>query len=295
MLTVLGILVVFRGYRRVGAAIALVSFAWFVLATQVIIPWRNGVGAFYDQLFGNLGNSPTQVAWHLVTHPGKAWSIATAHDRLVYYRAMLFPVALVPLLSPQTFAIGVPMLAINVFTSDGFPFTRDARYHYSAIVLVGLLVATAEAIALMRDPRVRAVVVGVLLLSAFTATVWWGPSPIGRDYHNGTWPLQRDTRAAAKNHALALLPVGASTSAAYTFVPHLTHRTHIYEFPVPWRDINWGVHGEHLDDPRTVRWIVVDRLLLSARDTALLNRLLSGQFRVRYERDGIVLAQRVRT
>jgi hypothetical protein len=147
----------------------------------------------------------------------------------------------------------------------------------------------------MKDHRIRAVVVGALLLSAFAATVWWGPSPIGRDYHSGIWPLQPDARAAAKNQALHLLPHDASTSATYSFVPHLAHRTHIYEFPVPWRDINWGVHGEHLDDPRRVQWIVVDRKLLDSSDNALLDRLLRGQFRVRYQNEDIVLAQRVKS
>jgi uncharacterized membrane protein len=292
-LMIIGILVAFRGYRRLGAGIALLAFAWFVIATRVIIPWRNGVGPFYEQLFGELGNSPAQVAWHLLRHPAKAFQIATERDRLEYYKMMLFPVALLPLASPQTFAIAIPMLAINVFTSDGFPFTRDARYHYSAIVLVGVLLATAEAIARVRDQRLRVAAVVLLLGSSLTATIWWGPSPISRDYRTGIWPLQADSRGAAKDAAIHRLPSGAATSAAYTLVPHLTHRTKIYEFPVPWRNINWGVNGEHLDNPRDVKWLLVDRQLLNADDAALLNRLLKRQFRVRFSRDDIVLAERV--
>src|SRR5438067_865477 len=83
-------LVAFRGYRRIGAAIALLAFSWFIIATRVIIPWRNGVGPFYEQLFGDLGTSPTQVAFHLIAHPATAFRIATDTDRLEYYRMMLF-------------------------------------------------------------------------------------------------------------------------------------------------------------------------------------------------------------
>ncbi len=291
-LIVIGILVAFRGARRIGIAIALLSFGWFVIATQVVIPWRNGVGPFYEQLFGNLGDSPLQVAWHLLRHPVTGVKIATEHDRLEYYKMMLFPVALVPLVSPETLAIGLPMLAINVFTSDGFPFTRNARYHYSALVLVGVVLATAEGLARIRDHRAgRRDRAGARLVARGHDLL--GPSPISRDYHSGIWPLQTETNAAAKDEALRLLPKNAATSAAYNLVPHLTHRTHIYEFPVPWRAINWGVDGEHLDDPSIVQWLLVDRSLLNDDDTALLNSLLRKQFRVRFEREGIVLAQRV--
>jgi uncharacterized membrane protein len=291
-LFVIGILVAFRTSRRIGAGIALLSLGWFIVATRVVIPWRNGVGPFYEQLFGDLGNSPTQVALHLLRHPITGLKIATEHDRLEYYKMMLFPVALFPLVAPETLAIALPMVAINVFTSDGFPFTRDARYHYSAIVLVGVVVATAEALRLIRDRRARNIAVGVLLACSLATSIAWGPSPIGRNYRSGIWPLSADARQHTKDEAIRLLPKHASVSAAYNLVPHLTHRTHVYEFPVPWRAINWGVHGENLDQPKTVQWLLVDRTLLNADDADLLNTLLKREFTVRYEKDDIVLAQR---
>jgi uncharacterized membrane protein len=293
-LLVIGILVAVRGARRIGIAIALLSFGWFVIATRVVIPWRNGVGPFYEQLYGTLGDSPTQVAWYLVRHPGRAWSIATEPDRLEYYRQMFFPVALLPLLAPEALAIGLPMLAINVYTSDGFPFTRNYQFHYSAIVLAAVMIGTVEALVRIRSVPARHGLVGVLLVASLVSCVQWGASPISHDYDRGIWPLHGEDRAAAKDHALALLPSGAATSAAYNLVPHLTHRQKIYEFPVPWRPVNWGVHGENLDDPRGVRWLLVDRRLLNPEDTALLDRLLHTEFEVRYSRDDIVLAQRVK-
>jgi uncharacterized membrane protein len=270
------------------------SLVWFIVSTRVIIPWRNGVGPFYEQLFGDLGSTPLAVAWYLVRHPGRAWSIATAPDRLTYYRMMFFPVAVMPLFSPQTLAIGLPMLAINVFTSDGFPFTRDYRYHYSAIVLVAIIVGTVEAVALVKNVRARTALVVLLLATSLASTVAWGCSPISRDYRSGIWPLQPEATNAARSEALRRLPKNASTSAAYNIVPHITHRTKVYEFPVPWRDINWGVNGENLDDPAGVQWLLVDRSLLNSDDTQLLDSLLQTQFTVRYQSGGIVLAQRTK-
>jgi uncharacterized membrane protein len=292
-LLVIGVLVVFRGARKMGVIIASASLAWFVIATRVVIPWRNGVGPFYDQLYGDLGNSPTAVAWYLVRHPGTAWSIATDHDRLDYYRKMFLPVLFLPFVSPQTLAIALPMIAVNVYTSAGFPFTRDFRYHYSAIVLCAVVLASAEAVAVARNQRARYTLVGLLLVSSFLSTVAWGVSPISHDYDRGYWPLHEDAAHDAKDRAIALLPKGAATSAAYNLVPHIAHRAKVYEFPVPWRSVNWGVHGEHLDDPAKVQYLLLDRSLLNNVDESLLVQLLRREFRVRFEQDGIVLAQRV--
>ena len=67
----------------------------------------------------------------------------------------------------------------------------------------------------------------------------------------------------------------------------------MYEFPVPWCNINWGVHGEHLDNPDNVQWLLLDRTLLGARDKSLLADLLSREFRIRFDVSDIVVAQRV--
>jgi hypothetical protein len=131
-----------------------------------------------------------------------------------------------------------------------------------------------------------------VLVAALVTSVAWGPSRFGDDYATGTWPLQSD-RQSAKEAAVAAVPDGAPTSAIYNLLPHLAHREQIYDFPVPWRNVNWGVHGEHLADPADVQWIVVDRRIISAADAALLDHLLQRQFRVVFERDDIVVARRV--
>ncbi len=291
-IAVIGVIVAVRGARRVGVAIVLLSIGWFVVATRVIIPWRNGVGPFYDQLFGALGDSPLEVAWYLTRHPGRAWTIATEPDRLEYYKVLFLPVAFLPLLAPDALLIGVPMLAINVFTSEGFPFTRNYQFHYSAIVLVAVMVATVEGLARIRSVQARYALTALVLVTSLASTITWGASPISHDYDRGIWPLHANARNEIKAEALARLPSGAATSAAYNIVPHIAHRAKVYEFPVPWRAVNWGVDGEHLDDPTQVQWLLVDRQLLNRDDAALLDRLLRDEFAVRFERDGIVLAQR---
>jgi uncharacterized membrane protein len=184
------------------------------------------------------------------------------------------------------------MLAVNVFSS--FPYTREIRYHYSSLVLVGIILATVEAIAwvAVRWPGLVRFLVGLVVATSLAATVAWGPSPISVKYRTGIWPLQSD-RQTVREEAISRVPDGAPTSAIYNLLPHLAHRDEIYDFPVPWRNVNWGVDGEHLADPADVRWIVVDRREMSSDDAQLLDRLTAHQFRIVFDRDDIVVAKRV--
>ncbi len=289
---VLGALMYFRGDRRAGAITATIAVAWFTLVTRVILPSVNGIAAFYDTFFGDFGKSPLEVAKNVALHPGKAYHTATLHDRMNYYRMMFAPVGFLCFAAPETFLIAGPMLAINILST--FPYQRELRYHYAAIVLVGIILATVEAVArLGRTPSLRRFLVGALLVTSFGTTVAWGPSPFSVKYHSGLWAQGSDPRRADKEAALDLVPAGAPTSAIYYLSPHLTHRVKIYEFPVPWKPTNWGVHGENLDNPAGVQWLVLDRQLLSADDKTLLDTLLSGEFALRFDHNDILVAQRV--
>jgi uncharacterized membrane protein len=292
VLAVFGLLIAWRGDRRIGLGVSAGSIAWYVVATRVVIPWQNGIGPFYDTFFGTLGTTPVQVAVHSVRHPLATWKIVNQHDRYEYLWRMLAPVAFVPFVAPTSFAIAFPMLAVNLLSS--FPYTRDAHFHYSALVLVGITIATVEGVARVPTCSARRALVAVILAASLATTIAWGPSPIGAEYHRGWWPLQADVRQAVNEAAIREVPPGAAVSASYSYVPHLTHRVKVYEFPVPWRDINWGVRGEHLDDPALVQWIVVDRRLLDPDGEAVLRTLLGGEFAVRSDHDGVVVAQRVR-
>jgi uncharacterized membrane protein len=292
VLAIMGVLIALRGRRKIGLIVVAASVAWYAFATRVVIPLSNGIGPFYDTFFGDLGKNPIDVGAHLATHPREAIDLATQSDRVSYYEMMFAPVAFLPLLALPTLLIAGPMLAVNVFST--FPYTREIRYHYSSLVLVGIILATVEAIAWVAAHRPGLVrfLVGLVVATSLAATVAWGPSPISTKYHSGIWPLQED-RQAAKQEAVDRIPDGEATSAIYNLLPHVAHRDQIYDFPVPWRNVNWGVRGEHLDDPASVRWILVDRREMSTDDQALLKRLLAHQFVAVYDHDDIVVAKRV--
>jgi len=291
VLVVIGFLIAWRGDRRIGLGVSVASLAVYVIDTRAVIPWQNGIGPFYDTYFGTLGTNPLQVALNVVRHPGTTWDLVRQHDRLEYLWRILAPFAFVPIISPSTFAIAFPMLVVNLLSS--FPYTRDAHFHYSALVLVGVTIATVEGVARLPTRQTRRMLVVVVLAASVVTTVAWGPSPVGVEYRRGWWPLETDPRQAVNEAAMREVPASAAVSASYTYVPHLTHRVRVYEFPVPWLDINWGVNGEHLDDPSHVQWIVVDRRLLDPNAESVLQSLLKYEFRVRSDQQDVLVAVRV--
>lgn len=121
-----------RGDRKRGGFVAVASTIYFFFATRVLIPAENGIRPFYDSFFGDLGRSPTEVAFNSVRHPMKTWQLAHAKDRRTWYWHMLAPWAFMPLFDVRVLVVAAGTIFVDIVSS--FPYTRDYRYHYSAIV-----------------------------------------------------------------------------------------------------------------------------------------------------------------
>ena len=288
----LGLVLAVLGQRRAGLVTAAAGAGWFLVATKVVIPAAGGgAGPFYQELFPGFGDSLGEIVWNLVAHPSRLLGLATLPDRLTYFWQIMAPVAFFPLAAPLVLLISVPQTVINV--ASGHALTHDIHYHYSAIVLTGVFLATVEGMAWIgRGPGTRRALVAVLLTTSLAANVAWSPSPLGRQYDDGIW-ARAEPRHATVRAALRLVPAGVGVSASYNLIPHLTHRTYAYEFPNPWVVANWGAHGENPPDPATADYLVIDERLLGDQ-RPLFDRLLSpqgGYTRV-FASDGIVVARR---
>ncbi len=302
---VMGLLVAYWGHRRIGLLTSAGAALYFVFAVQILIPAFAGGGPFYEGFFPDFGNSLPSAVWGMLTHPERVIEIATRPDRLRYLWQMFAPFGLLlPLLGLPALLVGGPQLLVNLL--GALVYQHEIKWHHASLVLVGLILATVEGLALLRewaadrrsewglDPRrVQSLATVGVALAAFVSTLAWGPSPLGSEYERGFWTLGEDSRLSTKRAAVALVPPEAGVSASYYFVPHLTHRPRVYEFPVPWTAANWGLDGEGLHDPARVSWLVVDRSLLGEEDRRRFEELLDDEFSVQLDRDGIVVAQRV--
>jgi uncharacterized membrane protein len=291
----LGLVLAVLGERWAGLLTAVAGAGWFLLATKVVIPAAGGGdGPFYQELFPGFGESLGEIVRNMVVHPSRLLELATRPDRLTYYWQVLAPVAFLPLAAPLVLLISAPQTVINV--ASGHALTHDYKFHYTAIVLAGVFLATVEAMAWAGRgrPAVRRFLVGVLVATSLAANVAWSPSPLSRQFDDGIW-ARPDPRHAIVRAALRQVPPDAGVSASYNLIPHLTHRVDAYEFPNPWRVTNWGAHGENPPDPNTVDYLVIDERLLGDQ-RPLYERLLGPDwgYRKMFASDGIVVAKRMR-
>jgi uncharacterized membrane protein len=292
---VIGLVLLLRRQWRPGLWTVGVSAVYFFIANSWLIPQLSGAGqTFYNNLFGTLGNSPTQVLVNSIKHPTELTKRLFADDAKSYYWKMTVPFAFVPLAAPLALAVGIPQALIDVLSTANF--TRVITYHYAALPLAGLTLASVEGVArLGKRPGQQRFLVGAIVACALAGSVLWGPSPIGAEYHKGWWPLNPDPHQAAREAAVHRMSDKDHVSATYDLVPHLSHRRYIYSYPNPFISDNWAVHGEHLPDPNVVHWLLLDRGLVQGRNQALFDRLVSdGEFRITWAQDTMVEAHRVR-
>jgi uncharacterized membrane protein len=292
-----------RRERRNALVLAVGAAAWFMVATRVVIPAFNDVGPFYDEFFGDLGDSPTEIATTVVTEPDVVADKLDEANGLDYVRGVIGPFGYTAIAAPAVLLLGAPQTMVNLLAAQSFVY--DLKYHYVALPLTATTIASVEGTAMLvaligRRRRgwgraTLAVTCAVVLVSAVGATRAKGLSQWGDRYAQGYWPADDDPRRPVYDRALALVPDDVAVMATSRFLPHLTHRDAIYFFPNPFQERYWGVSGEAQHDPARVTWLAVDRHQFEnqAADGALLKSILAlPGWRVLLDDDDIVVATR---
>jgi hypothetical protein len=192
----------------------------------------------------------------------------------------------------MTMLLAVVPLAANLLTTFGYQY--QIQFHYSGLIVVALVAATIIGISHVGSRDGRQAAVALVWASAAFTTWMWSPAAYAR-HPQTKFDLQaqsvRDTDAV-----LAAIPKGARVSAFYAYVPHLTHRREIYEFPNPWIARNWGdgsEGGKELPQAKRIDYIAVPNGREGEEDQLLRTLTASGEFRLARQQGGALLYRRV--
>lgn len=290
ILMLMGVYIAVTNNRAVGLATTLASLAWFLIGIKFILPMFNQEGFFYIRNYSNLGSTPGEVIVNTITKPGLALSLLLQERKLVYLTQLLAPVAFSPFASIEVFLIALPALFSNLTSQQGYMDTIE--YHYTATIIPFVFVSAILAIEkLSLKKREGALVAALILLIALTSNYFWGPLPGSQKYRQGFFVSDNGGRASAQA-GIALIPENASVSAFYAFVPHLTHRERIYEFPNPYISRNWGIRDENPADTDSIDFIIVDYGKLPDDQRAVIDELRNTEFSQIYNKDGVVVLRR---
>ncbi len=287
-----GVLLVAGGRRTVGWRTVGAGVAWFLVATFVLIPVVNGRETrLFEAGYGITGGGPRGLLAGLPTMAGHALQTGLANDGLGYLLLVFVPLLGLPLLAPRWLLPVAPPLLLNLAAVQ--PEHHQIRFHYLATAAPLLAAGAVAGLAVVRRRRRRLLAPLLVLLVLVAGFMDWrfGPAPWSRE------PVAIPVGSAdqARREALALVDPDAAVSAQYNLVPHLAHRSRIYEFPNPFRAVNWGLPDDTHPPAATeaVRFVVVQRDLLGKEDRDLLERLQADPaWRTRLDRDNVVLLER---
>ena len=288
-----GALLALNGKRDLGRRTAMVGLGWFLVVNFLLIPMANGrPTAQFEAAYRVGGRGPVAVLLGLPWIVLHAATTALTNDGLWYLLLVFLPLAGLPLLAPRWLLPAAGPLLLNL--ASAHPEQHQIRFHYLATAAPFLALAAVAGLGVVAARR-RALVAPMLVLLVLLAfaTDWrYGPAVWSKDRVLPAASAQDPARLAA----LAKVDPGAPVSAQFHLVTHLTHRKLAYEFPNPFRAVNWGRPGDaHAQaEVDAVRWVVVEPALLGQEDRKLFERLrTNGEWRVPYDAGGVVVLERV--
>ena len=282
-------LVFFTGKRLAGGVLALIGLGALALNFAVLLPhFSPGGELLYSGRYGHLGEGLLGVLAGLFTKPDVVWAAVTAPKSLIYLISLLGPIPLA-LLAPRILPIAIPAFLANVLSTHGYQ--AEIRWHYTTSIVVVLAIGAAFGAARMSRWSTRTVrtIAWAVLVVGLVTQLSMGPNPLSRP----KWYTGPSADTTNMHRAVALIPEDAVVSAMDTFVPHLTHRRVVFEFPNPWQRHNYSTREAILPDPGIVEWVVV-RLDMYDDMVPVIDRLrASNEFEIVLEEPPVLLMRRI--
>ena len=221
------IVVVQRRYA-LGAAILGLNAVWFALLLGWVIPAIRG-GPYRHWTYTALGTGPTSAGIFVLTHPLQSLALLfLPAAKIRIWVGMLGSWLFLPILSPITL-IALPYLAER-FWSDA-PTFWTFHLEYSMLPAPILAFAAIDSTVRLRSlwqtttaRRMTAVAaLGALVASASLSFIIHPLAELST-YVSGT-------TAADIQACLSVIPPDASVASTQELLPHLSHRTGIYQIP----------------------------------------------------------------
>ncbi len=250
--------IVFQRRWRTGLALIVVAGIWTGIGLYVVHLASPTGHSLLASRYTYLGNGPIQILKTFLKHPRQMINEHVLdHDHLFYLRTLFAPTAYLALLTPWIWVLALPTLWLNLFSS--YPNQYSGLYQYDAEMIPVLIFSTIEALVLilwlaqklfawlrtrvvraeasqpsLPERRSRWIAYNGLLLLLLCTILY---SVYHADYERGVafsqtfkWPVQEAHYAEAQP-IIAMIPQSASVSAQSNLVPHISQRSHIYQFP----------------------------------------------------------------
>ena len=253
----LGVWVGMRRDRRIGLLTVVGSLGFMAIAMLVVM--RSLIGVSTRNSWRIPFGGPGGFIRHTFERPGEVFEHLRDDSRPFYIWQMTAPFAYVFAKLPDVALISGVVLGTNIVST--FSYQYSTRYHYSLVAVPALAFGAVWALAVIKE-HMRWRLVIVVAFTSFYASYLWGVMPWSRDEYPH-WASDHPV-AEAMRDIIDDIPSDASVAAYHSATPHIDHREEIYQFPNPFRIVQFGtdisIEGTR-DEPRSER---VDFVLLPA-------------------------------
>jgi len=233
------------GERKPAAAVAVAATVYGLLATAVIIPHFRGADLNpFAERYGYLGDSPAEALWGIVRHLDLVMRQLARSEVIQAIAIVLASSALLPLLVPRLLPPLAVVTLLPLLSKDPAQGSLELQYLLVPSTVALLIAAVAvrdrvwERRPLALGPRWAADGfarhgrrVWPAALLGLPALLWLLRSPLPPSFAADLERFDVDHHAAVAQGFVREVSPDAIVSVQSPFVPHLSERRHIYQFP----------------------------------------------------------------
>ncbi|KOP24933.1 hypothetical protein AMR41_15985 [Hapalosiphon sp. MRB220] len=208
-------LLVFERRRFCGTFALIAGISWFLISSQVIIPFFSNNEAAAVERYSYLGNSVFTIASNIILKPNIIFGKVFSLDTLEYLALLVAP--LIWGLTPQNLTplvSAIPALALNILSEKSAQ--RDLIHQYSLPILPFLILAVIASIAADKG----------WLRSRRKIILWaiLGFMVLGKYGYFWSRYLRTVDNWEATNQAIAQVQTKGPVLTTHSIAPHLSHR-----------------------------------------------------------------------
>jgi uncharacterized membrane protein len=226
-------LIIFQKKRIYGTIAISLAMGWFIIATQLIIPYYSSNNALISRHlihYGYLGNSFAQIITNIFLNPQIIITQVFSWQILFYLFTLVLSIIwglsfkhLSPILCTIPQLLIIILSSSKAFNTVGYQYTLPMVPFLILVVITNIKYQDNW----LKNKRIIVVLIAIGFLISFRPHIDIG-SNIGRDFSSLTYSLQASQKAVAKVHELDSLRQDSTKGSVLTtakMIPHLSHRS----------------------------------------------------------------------
>lgn len=237
--------------RWAGGLVAGLALAWFMVLLRLIMPYfADGTGQqpIFLYRYRAYGSNPVQIITTILFNPVDVWKTLPRSEIVAYLGGLWQQGGSWLIFNPLAVLIGLPVLAINIFSDNGWQHSAGA--HYSTALVPFLLGGSITGLAwltsrlkaeggklkesvptILHPSSLRTIGVALALVIAIFYYLRTGVGPLAFNAYDPHPDPAQISHQQLLNRFVAQIPTGASVSAQSGLVAYVSQRRTVFMYP----------------------------------------------------------------